>query len=412
MTAGAHGNGDRALLEDPGANTVDEGPQDRYQRHAVCLEWLSDDAGGTQRTTIWETGIRPCVEPYEPVLEACPDEVLRLPLWRSELIDAEGPAYVPWSQVSGYECPADPLPAAVAAAWREMTISPQAVETLPNQGWAIAVYGVMADLDDAPQTQTVTVLGQQVVLRATPVETDWTVTDVVTGDSWPREFEMGSLDEEVITFDRRQHRVQLGMTTSWEGHYSLDGGSTWISARGTATTTSEPESVHVYNPRARLVNCDTMGDCMNGGTSSNPFTMTDPDADGIDNYVIPDNKIADYLDQRAKDRKWRAVGRRVLVQLALGGSAHVVWIQQILGAPAVGHNPIANKRPRPGPIHRRAVVARHRHHGVGIHRIPREIVEHPHLFSQAVGIGIEVNPVVHRSPCGRVKPRIHAAVGA
>ena len=294
-----------ATVEDSSADepaTDSDEPKDQYQRHVLCADWVVPVGGSAGDGSVsWEGEIPACSEPFEVMDDFCPDGAEPLaPLWRSRLIDADSEAYGPWEMVSGYECPEDPLTGAIAEAWRAMAITPQPVDVLPNDGWAIATMGVKADLDDTAQTSTVTLLGTSVTLRATPVDTEWTVTDVVTGDSWPGVFETGSHGEDVIMFDRKEHRVSLGLTTTWEGHYSLNSGTTWIPAPGAATTTSEPRSVHVYNPRARLVNCDTMGDCMDGGTSRNPFTLTDPDADGIDNYEISDDEIGDYLKARAK----------------------------------------------------------------------------------------------------------------
>lgn len=279
---------------------VSDIPKVRQMRHVLCADWVVPVGGSAGDGLVsWEGEIPACSEPFEVMDDFCPDGAEPLaPMWRSRLIDADSETFGPWQMVSGYECQEDPLVGAIVEAWRQMTITPQVVDVLPNNGWARATWGVMADLDDAPQTSTVSVLGTEVVLRATPTDQEWTVTDVVTGDSWPGVFETGSHGEEVIMFDRKEHRVSLGLTTTWEGHYSLNGGTTWIPAPGTATTTSEPRSVHIYNPRARLVNCDTFGDCMDGGTSRNPFTMTDPDADGIDNYEVPNDEIGAYSTLR------------------------------------------------------------------------------------------------------------------
>lgn len=147
------------------------------------------------------------------------------------------------------------------------------------------------------------------VLRATPTQFTWTTPDgtehttTETGG-----YETGAAP---ITFERREHRTALTLTTTWEGHYSLNGGTTWTVAPGTATTTSAPTSIHIYNPRARLVDCDSTGHCTHGkpATTTGP-TLTDPDNDGIDNHTIPDDHINAYLDTRNKDRAWTSTERR------------------------------------------------------------------------------------------------------
>jgi hypothetical protein len=137
------------------------------------------------------------------------------------------------------------------------------------------------------------------MLRAKPTNQEWSVTEVTDTDT-----KTATVSADTITFERREHRVHLGLSTTWEGHYSLDGGTTWIQAPGTATTTTDPQPLHVFNPRARLVNCDTNGNCRDGGHSDNPFTLTDPDADGTDNHTIDDTHINAYLDTRNAGRTW------------------------------------------------------------------------------------------------------------
>ncbi|WP_203652838.1 hypothetical protein [Demequina activiva] len=264
------------------------------------MDWYSDRAGGMQRYSQWDGAIPSCDEVYVPPTDPCPGQTPLDPLWVSRVIDPDIPFYGPWQQITGYECPADPLLPAIIAAWQQMAIAPQPISITPDYGWAIAGLGVSTAIDDAPQTASVTILGTPVMLRATPIDTAWTVTELGTGQATATI----ETNAQTVTFERREHRVQLGVTTTWEGHYSLDGGGTWLAAPGTATTTTPPQSLHVFNPRARLVNCDTTGTCLSGGSSDNPFTLTDPDADGIDNHLIPDHRIGAYLDARANDRTW------------------------------------------------------------------------------------------------------------
>jgi hypothetical protein len=53
------------------------------------------------------------------------------------------------------------------------------------------------------------------------------------------------------------------------------------------------------------VDCDLYGNCINGAQGGgNQKTAYDPDGDGILNYLIPDDKIDDYLTTRNNDRNW------------------------------------------------------------------------------------------------------------
>ena len=80
---------------------------------------------------------------------------------------------------------------------------------------------------------------------------------------------------------------------------------TWREAPGTATTTSASTTVHVYNPHAHRVDCDLEDNCVNGSQGGgNQKTVFDPDGDGILNYLIPDDKIDDYLAARDANTPW------------------------------------------------------------------------------------------------------------
>ncbi|WP_152650326.1 hypothetical protein [Demequina aestuarii] len=284
-------------------------PKDRYQRREMCADWFQLEEGTTPTTRTWAGEIPACAEPYTPPdLECVADATPVAPLWVSPAL--EGGGYGPWQQVSGYQCPTDPLPAAIARAWRAMNITPTSYTTQPATGWAIASMGVIPVASTEPQTSAVTVLGTPVLLRATPTTFTWTTSDgtelTTTGAS--HGYDDGG---EPLTFDRREHRTEVTLTTTWTGHYSLNDGATWTEAPGTATTTSDSTSIHVFNPRVQLVDCDTSGNCATGtGPAQVAPTLTDPDADGIDNHLIPDHAISAYLATRADGRTWSSRERK------------------------------------------------------------------------------------------------------
>ncbi|MDN4479736.1 hypothetical protein [Demequina muriae] len=283
-------------------------PQDRYQRREMCNDWFVLLEGTAPITRQWPGEIPACTEAYEtPELDCPAASTVIPPLWVSRALDDGG--YGPWTQITGYECGTSPLPAAIASAWRAMTITPTSYTTEPATGWAIASMGVIPVASAEPQTSAVTVLGTPVLLRATPTRFTWTTSDgaeLTTSDT-SRGYDAGG---EPLTFDRHEHRSALTLATTWTGHYSLDGGSTWAEAPGTATTTSDSTSIHIFNPRVQLVDCDTSGDCATGtGPARAAPTLTDPDADGIENHLIPDHAIDAYLDARADGRSWTSSER-------------------------------------------------------------------------------------------------------
>ncbi|MDE0572714.1 hypothetical protein ON058_04705 [Demequina sp. B12] len=207
-------------------------------------------------------------------------------------------AYGPWRRVTGYTCATDPVHAAAINAWQSMTITPPGYTWWPGDGWTTTSWGLFPTVDDTPQTVTVNLAGTDVMLRATPTRWVWTQTD---GTTHPMtRADSSQADTPPVAFARGpERRTQLALTTTWEGHYSLNNATTWIQAPGTATTTNPPQSLHIYNPKPRLVDCDLNGHCNSGQTApTGPVpTITDPDADGTDNHTIPDNHIEDYLEK-------------------------------------------------------------------------------------------------------------------
>ncbi|GMA36914.1 hypothetical protein [Demequina litorisediminis] len=207
-------------------------------------------------------------------------------------------SYGAWQLIEHYTCATDPLYEAAINAWRSMEITPTNYETQPDTGYAITTLGIIPIADDSPRTRTVTLLGTSVHLRATPTDFTWSAD----GDTWTTT-DPGTTHANggtPLTFDAGERRIHLGLTTTWTGQFSLNNGNTWIDAPGTATTTSPSTSIHLYSPRARLVDCDLNGTCTSSQQATNATTpnFLDPDADGTDNYTVPDNEIDAYLAQR------------------------------------------------------------------------------------------------------------------
>ena len=59
------------------------------------------------------------------------------------------------------------------------------------------------------------------------------------------------------------------------------------------------------------MDCDLDGNCVNGTQGAgNQKTIFDPDGDGIDNYLIPDNRIDAYLTARDNNTTWTDTARK------------------------------------------------------------------------------------------------------
>ncbi|WP_144268220.1 hypothetical protein [Demequina sp. NBRC 110055] len=277
------------------------GYQDRYERHPICGDW---DAGGSPFAWLslrFTEEVPGCNGPTVVLPDIlCPDgQILVDPLWVSRVTDAG--EYGPWVIADADLCATDTdaLYAAAVDAWRSMDITPSGYEIQPDTGYAIASLGVVPVAEGGPQTRTVTLLGANVQLRATPQSFTWATSD---GDSWTTTSPGATYANggEPYVFDPGERRIQLTLATEWTGEFSLNGGATWIDAPGTATTTSTTTSIHIYSPRSRLVDCDLNGDCGSSQRAANTDvpTVLDPDGDGTDNYTVPDGQIADYLAAR------------------------------------------------------------------------------------------------------------------
>jgi len=293
-----------------GAPTSGSSSGDRWMRHAVCREWITVEMTGQMFPGVWVGAVPDCVTELPVPADQCPDaEVPLAPWWVSR--DQGGGTYGPWTQVSGYQCTSDLIYAQVANAWATMPIAPNTYDVQPAGGYAVAELGVNLVVDTNPRTMNVTLMGTPVIIRAVATHYRWTNTDGTTWTSTSpgRPYDQGGTP---FVFPKRdEHRTTFTLTTTWRGEFSTTGGATWRDAPGTATTTSNSTTVHVYNPHTHRADCDLDGNCINGTQGAgNQKTIFDPDGDGILNYLIPDNKIDDYLTTRDNDNTWTDTARK------------------------------------------------------------------------------------------------------
>ena len=340
-----------------GAPIVNASLADRWQRHDICLEWYTEEVGGVRNVSHFAGEIPVCSTGTLAREDFCPGgEVALAPWWVSR--HQGGGVFGPWTQVSGYQCTADIIAALAALEWQQMPIAPNTYTTQPATGWAVAELGVVLAVDQNPRSITTTLLGTPVIIRAIPTVYHWSADDGSTwstttaGQTWENGGEAFTFARyehrttlgltttwrgefstdggvtwrdapgtatttsatttagqtwenggDAFTFARYEHRTTLGLTTTWRGEFSTDGGVTWRDAPGTATTTSATTTVHVYHPHTHTVACTTTGNCTltTSGQAGATSTLLDPDGDGTDNYLIPDSQIDAYLAARTKD---------------------------------------------------------------------------------------------------------------
>jgi hypothetical protein len=293
-----------------GANTAGASAGDRWVRHAVCTEWITVEQTGVMFAGVWDGVIPNCVEGLWLPNDACVDgEAPLAPWWVSRALP-DG-TYGPWSQASGYQCATDLLLAQVERAWETMPIAPNTYEVEPSAGFAIAELGVNLVADDNPRMLNVTLMGTPVTIRAFATQYTWTNTDGTVWTSTTPGAPYGQGGKPFAFPRAPEHRTTFTLTTTWRGEFTTNGGATWRDAPGTATTTSASTTVHVYNPHTHLVDCDLNGNCVTGSQGAgNQKTILDPDGDGIDNYLIPDSQIADYLAARDAGHTWTRTERK------------------------------------------------------------------------------------------------------
>ena len=285
--------------------TSSSGSQDQWVRHQICsmMQFTSEE--------IFAVAIPDCSAASPPITSTvvCADGQAPLPpWWVNRFVNG---AYQGWGVASGYQCATDLLLTQVERAWETMPIAPNTYVVQPSAGFAIAELGVNLVADTNPRTLAVTLMGTPVTIRAVATQYTWTNTDgtVWTSTTPGTPFEQGG---KPFVFPRvPEHRTTFTLTTTWRGEFTTDGGATWRDAPGTATTTSNATTVHVYNPHTHLVDCDLSGNCVTGSQGGgNQKTILDPDGDGIDNYLIPDNQINDYLSTRDAGHTWTSTARK------------------------------------------------------------------------------------------------------
>ena len=237
----------------PGTATYNNGNTAEWDYAYFCAEtrFRHDVRGGCP------DGDVPYIEYCEDGTEATP------PLWvRWETPSGSG-NWGQWNMHRGYTCSAETLFAYhLRIAWEQMPIAPHTITLQPDTGWVYSNVPTIAMVDRYQRQIATTILGRSVLIRANPGAMTWTWGDGDTtittdrGNPYPHQ----TLTHTYAYFEGD---VTVTLTSTWSGQYSLDNGATWNPAPGTATTTSTPVPLTVYNPHTHIVNCDLNGTCYN-----------------------------------------------------------------------------------------------------------------------------------------------------
>jgi hypothetical protein len=197
-----------------------------------------------------------CEDQFQQVQAQCPEEFIsqRYTVITYDLASGEelSRRYVP-----GY-CPQDPIENNMPA----VTVSLEDFQRLPLKGSGITVHPQVEHYyvnlpvrfysENTPQVLSTEILGTQVLVEATPSSYVW---DYGNGESSgpllpaARPRSSGRVD---YTYKKSTY-YDIGLTTSWTGRYSTDGGVTWQTIPGTATTTETFEQLPIAESIPLLV---------------------------------------------------------------------------------------------------------------------------------------------------------------
>jgi hypothetical protein len=125
-----------------------------------------------------------------------------------------------------------------------MPIQPSPINLQPQNEWTVLNIHNPVHTSNTPQTEAVTLLGQDVDIRAIPVTFTWDFGDGTSplattnpGREWtPQD---GDPDESWVGHTyTHPGAYPITLTTTWHGQYRLAGDPTWSDLPGQATTTA------------------------------------------------------------------------------------------------------------------------------------------------------------------------------
>ncbi|ACV09286.1 hypothetical protein Jden_1638 [Jonesia denitrificans DSM 20603] len=153
--------------------------------------------------------------------------------------------YVMYCYPDMEEVSAEPIVISVSAKdFQRLPLRGSGIVLEPDREDYIIRLPVIALTDPSPQVLTTTILGVGVAIRATPIEYSWDFGDqtpaLITTDpgrSYP--------DQTVEHLYTQLGQFTITLTTTWEGEFSIDGGTTWLPINGTTTTTNTTNPITI-----------------------------------------------------------------------------------------------------------------------------------------------------------------------
>ena len=153
--------------------------------------------------------------------------------------------YVMYCYPDMEEVTAEPIVISVSAKdFQRLPLRGSGIVVEPDREDYIIRLPVIALTDPSPQVLTTTILGVGVAIRATPIEYSWDFGDgtpaLITTDpgrSYP--------EQTVEHLYTQLGQFTITLTTTWEGEFSIDGGTTWLPINGTTTTTNTTNPITI-----------------------------------------------------------------------------------------------------------------------------------------------------------------------
>ena len=175
------------------------------------------------------------------------------PLWRRDRATTSSP-WSDWTNVVGWTCPSDYLPALTAEDFRRLPLTPPPLTIQPARTEHLVNMPTIVYTTPAQQLLTTDLLGYPVEVEATPTTYTWdfgdgtTVTTTTPGHPYP--------DHDVAHPYARPGTYTITLTTTWTGRYRLAGTTTWATVTGTATTTTTSTPITAVEAPTHLVTAD------------------------------------------------------------------------------------------------------------------------------------------------------------
>lgn len=165
---------------------------------------------------------------------------------------------------------APPPPSVTQRDFQAFAIPPAVPHAWPTN-WGVAQRRTAFWADSSIRTLNVTLLGQPVAIRATPIAYTWNFGDGTTKKTTTPGSRPSSLDRaSIYHVYTKPGRVTVRLSTTYTGQFSVAGGA-WQDIPGTAAVSSQPLNITIYRHHKYLA----QDDCLTKPTASD-CTPTTP----------------------------------------------------------------------------------------------------------------------------------------